>query len=86
MVTRSVRQKFCEMLEEGAQGLREEIIRHEKNLETLREQIAELKRQPDPELRAIEALLQMKASLEAKLAVDQLSLQSTENAISELCP
>ncbi|MFD3547328.1 hypothetical protein ACFWUW_17280 [Streptomyces sp. NPDC058655] len=86
MVTQRASQSFCELLEKGAKDLREEIGRNERNIERLREEIAELKRQPDPDLRAIEALLQMKASLEVKLAVDERSLQSTEDAITENCP
>ncbi|MGP3970028.1 hypothetical protein [Streptomyces sp. 6N223] len=86
MAAQAVREETpCAMMRRQAKGSRREIKRLRSNIFSLEDDIAQLKRQPNPDQKAIAALEQRLASLKVQLEQDELSLDTLEQVISENC-
>ncbi|MCZ4610063.1 hypothetical protein O3S80_41125 [Streptomyces sp. Lzd4kr] len=75
----------CEMMKRLARDLKKDIDRNEKRAKEVRDRIAELEAQANPDQAQISALKQALELLERKVTDERVSLSELEDVISENC-
>ncbi|MFB6641501.1 hypothetical protein ACFCYF_30125 [Streptomyces chartreusis] len=75
----------CEMMKRLARDLKKDIDKNEKRAKEVRDRIAKLEAQANPDQAQISALKQALELLERKITDERVSLSELEDVISENC-